>query len=302
MSTPTQPDCAHDDCSSSSKDPQEDESQNSLSEDNVHVLPDELERPLVTPSRTEHDETPVAQEGTPLSPKFGFLNDSVPLKQLIDSTSKRRHESQSRIHQLDCKLASLQAKLANASMDRGKAMPTLNSLVNQPLESLVENFGNQLLSPPDGHIHSRLAKLEAIRMRHLHVDFPDTLADELESPYNEVTIEVQSSLRLETSKADKRIGTLVRRFETIAGAVARRHYEEAASMRAALVQVQSLAQDAADLDEQRARQFLDSLEEIRKSLEREREERKARDERVMASIVERTTELKRALLEAAGST
>jgi hypothetical protein len=314
ISTPMQPECAHDDddydCGSSSKDQEKDESQNSLSEFNAPAIPDDdPEESLVTPSQTLQEtalvphESPVAQETTPLSPKFDFLNDSVPLRQLEDSASKRRHESQLRIHQLDCELASLQAKLAHASMDCAKAMPTLNNLVNQPLESLVEKFGNQLLSPPpDGHLHARLAKLEASRMRHMHVELPNALADELESPFHDVTLEIKSCLRLETSKADKRIGTLVRRFETIAGAVARRHFEEAASRRAALIQVQSLAQDAANLDEQRARQFLDSLEALRISLQREREERIARDEKVMALIVERTTELKRALLEAAGST
>jgi hypothetical protein len=312
ISTPIQPECAHDDdydCGSSSKDQEKDESQNIFSEDNVPALPDDdPEESLVTPSHTLQEtalvphESPVAQQSTLLSPKFDFLNDSVPLRQLEDSASKRRHESQLRIHQLDCELASLQAKLAHVSMDFAKAMPTLNNLVNQPLESLVEKFGTHLLSPPDGHLHSRLAKLEASRMRHMHVELPNALADELQSPFNDVTLEVKSRLQLETSKADKRIGTLVRRFETIAGAVARRHFEEAASRRAALIQVQSLAQDAANLDEQRARQFLDSLEALRISLQREREERKARDEKVMALIVERTTELKRALLEAAGST
>jgi hypothetical protein len=177
----------------------------------------------------------------------------------------------------------------------------LNNVVTQPLEAAAERYGNQLLFPPDGPIHSRLLKLEAARMRHLHVELPDAVADELESPHEYVTQELQASLRLETSKADKRIGSMVRRFESIAGTVARRHQEEAASRRAALVQVQSLAQDAADLDERRALEFLDCLKELRESLQRERKERRARDKEVMELIVERTTELKRALLQAADS-
>lgn len=258
------------------------------------------EEESATETELVHEQT---AKDTPLSPQFDFLNESVPLQQLQDSTSKRRHESLSRIHELDCKLASLQAKLAHESMNRAKALNLSKQLNNiKPLEDLVERFGNQLLAPPDGNIHSRLGKLEATRMRHIHVELPDAVADELESPYDYVTQELQSSLRLERSKADKRIGSLVRRFETIAGTVARRHQEEAASRRAALVQVEALAQDAADLDEQRALQFLESLKELRQTLEQEKEQRKVRDKEVMELIVERTTELKRALLEAAGST
>lgn len=243
------------------------------------------------------------EEGTPLSPKFDFLNESVPLQELQDSTSKRRHVSLTRIHELDCKLASLQAKLAHESMDRAMTlgMSTMDNVVTRPLEEAVERFGNTLLLPPDGPIHCRLTKLEAAQMRHLHVELPDAVADELQSPHEYVRQELQASLRLESSKAEKRIGSMVRRFEAIAGTVARRHQEEAASRRAALVQVQALAQDAADLDERRALQFLQSLRELRESLERERQERKSRDKEVMDLIVERTTELKRALLEAAGS-
>lgn len=260
----------------------------------------------LTPLCTEQEEETTLilgqEEGTPLSPKFDFLNnDSLSLVQLQESTSKRRHESLARIHQVDCKLASLQAKLAHESMNRARNMPRLDTIATKPLAAVVERLGNKLLIPPDGQIHSRLCALEAARMKHIHVELPDIMTSNLDTPHEYVRQELQASLQLEASKADKRIGTLVRRFESIAGTVARRHQEEAASRRAALVQVESLAQDAADLDERRALEFLESLRKLRESLKREREERKARDKEVMDLVVERTTELKRALLEAAGS-
>ena len=281
----------------------------------LDAMDTKLEAQMLEPTNFEETMTPnptdattlvlkQEEEGTPLSPKFDFLNESVPLQKLQDSTFKRRHVSLTRIHELDCKLASLQAKLAHETMDRGMALQMstrLESVLTQPLEAAVERCGNQLLFSPDGPLHSRICNLEARRMRHLHVELPDAVTENLESPVDYVTQELQASLRLEMSKADKRIGTMVRRFDSIAGTVARRHQEEAASRRAALVQVQSLAQDAADMDERRALEFLQSLEKLRQYLQRERQERRARDKEVMELIVERTTQLKRALLEAAGT-
>jgi hypothetical protein len=245
-----------------------------------------------TPMQTE-----LIQENLGLSsPKFDFLNESVPLQTLADTRSKRRHESLARIHELDCKLASLQAKLSHESMDRAIAMANITI----PLEAAIERFGNELMSPSDGRLQARLLKLDSDMMKHLHVTLPDAVY-EMESPQDYVTQELQACLKLETNKADKREGSMVRRFETIAGTAARRYSEETASRCACLAQVQSLAQDAADLDEQRSKEFLESLQTLRESLRREREERKAQDKRVMDLIVERTAELQRALLEAAES-
>lgn len=242
-----------------------------------------------TPMQTE-----LIQENLGLSPKFEFLNESVPLQTLADTRSKRRHESLARIHELDCKLASLQAKLAHESMDRAIVMANITI----PLEAAIERFGSELMSPSDGRLQARLLKLESDMMKHLHVTLPDAIY-EMESPQDYVTQELQACLKLETNKADKREGSMVRRFESIAGTAARRYSEETASRCACLAHVQSLAQDAADLDEQRSKEFLESLQTLRESLRREREERKAQDKRVMDLIVERTAELQRALLEAA---
>jgi hypothetical protein len=237
------------------------------------------------------------QEDLSLSPKFYFVHESVPLQKLADTRSKRRHESLARIHELDCKLASLQAKVAHACMDRTSAIGN----ITVPLVSTIERICNQLILPSDGRLHARILKLEADQMKHFHVTLPDAVSDELESQQDYVAQELQARQKLENSKAAKREGSMVRRFESIAGTAARRHLEESASRRAFLAQVQSLAQDAADLDEQRSKDFLESVKELRESLRREREERKAHDKRVMDMIMERTEELKRALLEAVGS-
>jgi hypothetical protein len=242
-------------------------------------------------------QTESVQADVGLSPKFYFVNESVPLQKLADTRSKRRHEALARIHELDLKLASLQAKLAHECMDRATAMGN----ITLPLVAAIERIGNQLILPSDGRLHARILKLEVDQMRYLYVSLPDAVSDELESPQDYVAQELQARQKLENSKADKREGSMVRRFESIAGTAARRYLEESASLRACLAQVQSLAQDAADLDEQRSKDFLESLKKLRESLRQERQERKAQDKRVMDSIMERTAELKRALLEAAGS-
>ena len=75
------------------------------------------------------------------------------------------------------------------------------------------------------------------QMRRLHVTLPDAVSDELESQQDYVAQELQARKKLENSKADKREGSMVRRFESIAGTAARRHLEESASRRAFLAQV-----------------------------------------------------------------
>jgi hypothetical protein len=59
----------------------------------------------------------------------------------------------------------------------------------------------------------------------------------------------------------------VQRFESIAETAARHHLEESATGWAFLAQVQSLAQDAADLDELKTavQRFLKNLKELRES-------------------------------------
>jgi hypothetical protein len=74
-------------------------------------------------------------------------------------------------------------------------------------------------------------------MRHLHVTSPDALSDELESQQDCVVQELQARHMLENSKANKQEGSMVRRFESIAGTATRRHLEESASRRAFLAHV-----------------------------------------------------------------
>jgi antibiotic biosynthesis monooxygenase (ABM) superfamily enzyme len=86
------------------------------------------------------------------------------------------------------------------------------------------------------------------------------------APYAE---ELQARKKLENSKANKREGSMVRRFESIAGTATQRHLEESASRQAFLAQVQSLAQDAANLDKQCSTDLLEFVKELRESLRRE---------------------------------
>jgi hypothetical protein len=154
--------------------------------------------------------------------------------------------------ELDCKLASLQTKLAHECMDRAIAMGNITVPL---LVSAIKRIGNQLILPSDGCLHACILKLEADQMRHFHVPSPDAVSDELELQQDCVAQELQAHQKLENSKADMQECSMLQRFESIAGSATRRHFEESASRWAYLAQVQSLIKDAANLDEQRSKDF-----------------------------------------------
>jgi hypothetical protein len=135
--------------------------------------------------------------------------------------------------------------------------------ITVPLVSAIKSTGNQLILPWNGRLQARILKLEADQMRHLHVTSPDAVSDELESQQDCATQELQAHQKLENSKGDQRECSMVPRFKSIEGSAAQRHFEESASRRAYLAQVQSLVQDAANLDEQRAKDFLEFVKELR---------------------------------------
>jgi hypothetical protein len=242
--------------------------------------------------------------------RFRFLQESrAALPKLEEQSVKRRHEFHTRIHELECqRMGQLAARLAHERMDRDLALRGfLDKTVSQPLQTLVERvMGSKLLHVMDNErtrlmdLSNRLSKLETMLMKHKHVTLQDARHHHLHVLYDELVQEVQPALRLEASKADKREGSMVRRFESIAGIAARRYQEETSSCKAALSMLESELAIDQELDEVNTNDFLESIKTLRLELEKERKERKERDKEILRQIHESTVAMKRALLEAAG--
>ena len=115
----------------------------------------------------------------------------------------------------------------------------------------------------------------------------------------QLTTDVIPSFPLECEKADKREGTFMKRFENMAGTVARRYHEESSARKAALVYLQSLLDHQGEMDEQRAKDFLTSIQQIRCQLDQERENRKLHDRAVVKTIDAGVAAMRRAVWEAA---
>ena len=110
---------------------------------------------------------------------------------------------------------------------------------------------------------------------------------------------VQPSLRLEATKADKREGTLFRRLDSIAGLVSRRFHEESAIRKAATTLLGQKIDNSTEWNS--AEEYLSQLRTVRQQLQEERKQRREEDARVLKEIQEATDSMKRALLQAAGS-
>jgi hypothetical protein len=237
--------------------------------------------------------------------RFDFLSDAqVPLPVLEEQSTKRRHEFNTRIYELECKVASLTCQLMNEHMDLDLSLFNHASIHTcQPLHRLMERMHSRLLqSPAQSQLQSvmrRLRTLESKHAQHVHVDLVDARRDELQSAMQELTHNTMPSVQLECHKADKREGSLMRRFESMAGTAARRYQEESSARKAGLVYLQSLLDNQGDMDEQRAKEFLRVIQGLREQVTVEQENRKMHDKTVSKDVEMGSAAMRRALLEAA---
>jgi len=234
--------------------------------------------------------------------RFAFVSATqVPLPLLEEQSTKRRHEYNTRIFELDCKVASLQSQLMNEHMDLEFALSDhLARHTYQPLERCMERMRSRLMLEDLQlkSVMSRLAALQITHAKHIHIDLADARRDQRDVA--DMTHQLLHTIQLECHKADKREGALMQRFERMAGTAARRYYEESSARKAALVYLQSLLDNQGEMDQQRAMEFLKTIKQLRERLSEERKVRKFDDGAVLQAIEARTAELRRALLETAG--
>jgi hypothetical protein len=260
---------------------------------------------------TEIDDEP--EQTTTLAvfrtPKLRFFTEekSIPaqLNNLQQQSIRKRHEFQNRIHDLDCKVALLTAKLADESMDLDLDLRhAMETGVYKPLEAAFERVsmerftGGSSATSLSQHwmtLERRLSALDSQMTHSVHVQLQDAKREHLTSLCEELVHDLIPDWKEESAAADKRETATARRWESQAGTMARRFEEERAT-RVAMLAVSD--KKLHELDPRRGEELLTKIAALRKQLAQERAARIASDERIRNYIVTRTEAMKQAILEA----
>jgi hypothetical protein len=257
---------------------------------------------------------------------FTFLSDeiSVPaeLNRVQDKAVQRRRDFQTNIHDLQYRVAALTANVAEESMDRERSLEHVqDTCIDGPTEEMVERIalqqeayqsqdfakgsdasnGSSNCTTNSRDQERRLSVLDSQMTHSVHVQIQDDKREQLGTLSEVLEDEIAKDFKLEASKADKREGGLVRRFETLVGTMVRQYQEERATRIAVLqVAADNMRDELTGLDPSRADAAVVLLRDLRIQLEHVRAERQEQDERVLELIVQRTANMKRALLAASG--
>jgi RNAse (barnase) inhibitor barstar len=217
----------------------------------------------------------------------------------------------------------LTANVAEESMDRERSLEHVqDTCMDGPTEEMVErialqqdayqsqdfskqsdalNGSSSTCTTNSRVLEKRLSVLDSQMTHSVHVKIQDAKRQHLGSLSEVLENEIAKDLKVDAAKADKREGGLVRRFESLVGTMVRQYQEERATRFAALqVAADNVRDEMMDpfLDPSRADAAVVLLRDLRMQLEHVRAERQEQDQRVMELIVQRTANMKRALLAA----
>lgn len=246
----------------------------------------------------------------PIKPtRFVFLSDqkSVPtdLRQLEERTYKKRRDILARLHEMECRTARLTSKHAEERMDLHLAISdTFERTVAHPLESAIERVAMEReASSGRGMglttLERRVAYLDERMTHHTHVTLADLTREELDGIHDDLHQDVASEIRAENAKYHKIEGGIVRRFELVAGSIARNFHAECASTRAATDLLEKKLAKADPERTERLTATLSRIAELRAQIRQERAERIAADQALWEDIVRSIEAMKRALVAAA---
>jgi citrate lyase gamma subunit len=234
------------------------------------------------------------------TPKFHFYTNETKIPQQLNAIQQQsvrnRQAFQSRIHDVEIKIADLTARLANEEMDRQiDVKNAVSSCVHQPLQAVLEQI--TVIDQPTPSLTSRwiaaernYSALDAKIYHGIHVELAEA------KPSQKVDLAgLAVEIREESLVTAKKEGSVARRWETECGILARRYLEERTARIAAL---QLIGTTLNAVDQRRGQELLETIRELRRKLEVEKDERIASDESALDYIVKRTEAVKRAILEA----
>ena len=235
------------------------------------------------------------------------------LKQFESEALKRQAEHSSRISELEGRLALYHARLAKESAERGREHAnTMDEYINGPLEGVMRRalgkiegeFVRTFIDPAraDGQpqvvgegkeekkdsddkpmhnlvsIERRINLLESQMNHHRHITLFHSQKRNFDSIEQQARAMLEPALALESTKADKREGALVRRFEASAGEYTRLLAEVQAARASSLGIVKKEIDSWKGIDESRAEHFLGEIRRLKEMIVGETKRREKQDE------------------------
>jgi hypothetical protein len=249
------------------------------------------------------------------TPKLRLLTEekAIPaqLHNFQQQSCRKRHEFQTRLHNLECRIAKVTADVAHEEMNLDLDLRhALATKVYQPIEAAIESISLVRYASASGGpslqsstslsqrwltLERRLSKLDAKMIHSLHVELPELKHKHLTSWRTRMDSTVEPEYQDESASWDRRETADARRWENQAGLMARRLVEERAMRVATLMNTTTQLRD---LDPCRGQELMGQIAALRDKLQRERDERRAQDERIRTYIAETFEFLKLAILEA----
>lgn len=295
---------------------------NEKTEEGDKIMDDNIQCGTVYKSTIEEAENPVklntlqqAKDST-ASPKtlakivsplkqnrFNFLTQvPIAIPKLHENKTRRRYEYRCQVHEMDCRLAGLQANVAKESMDRDIELRNILPSVCRRVENISDQFmGSKFMMDDERtqilNVQKRLADAHTRTLQYKHETLNQIQFDEFESIYVDLIENIKPSIKIEASKTDKREVALFRKFESLAGTHMRRFVEESSTRVAA----GKLLEEQMKIEEPEGKTgFLEQIRQLRRKLKEERKSRQVYDTKVLKDVHERCAALQRAVLEAAG--
>jgi len=238
--------------------------------------------------------------------KFVFLSDqkSVPrdLRKLQEHTIKRRRDLLAKMHDADCHMARIMSKYVEEKMDLELVVSdTFERTVAHPLASAVERLAIQREASNSrilgvANLDRRVGQLDVQMTHHVHVTMSDIKHDELDSFHDELHQDVVPGLRVENSMYDKVEGGIVRRYEMVAGEIAKNLHAEGASRRASIESLRQKVEKLVPSKTDGSTNTLSQIAMLRAQLRQERADRQAADQAILESIAHTTERMKRAMM------
>jgi hypothetical protein len=259
--------------------------------------------------RTPRRDLAVFDDGkeTPKSPLEEIFTPEF--KMMHKKNIRRRHEFQQNMQNLERRLASLNSNLANMTMEReAKQSVFLRDHVLEPMTEAVERISLERDYQTSPHqlgvrhwmaLAARMSTIETEMAQHVHGTLPQLIQDKLDLPHDALIQEDAPAFHLETTKSEKREGSMLRQFEALAATTRRRYHEEHAArcgafevLRQQLLTVAKVQRDPARIEE-----AIVKVKALRAKLEQERAERRRRDEDLVQAVEHDRIWMNRSLLE-----
>jgi len=272
------------------------------------VPPPPPPRPKPTPTTLTVVQPPAPPEEQSVATRpikshnFAFLSEEEAIPVQLDyvetNSLRRRHEFAAHVHELTCRVAVLRASLANEVMERHNSIIPILPGVYEPLERNL--FGVDEKAPSWIGLEKKLTHLDSKMTKSVHTDLVSTQLQTLDRLLSEDMEDVQSNLRLETQKTDRREWTLLRNLEETVGTLTRRYRQEQATRTASTVLAMEQVKSLEVLDEQAAEDILQRIQKLKDQVDLERQQRLAEDELVRQAIAAKEKFIKEAILESIG--